>query len=465
MATSPTIERGEARPELLPRGQRQRLLLRLLRHPQQRQTRRLLVRLHPADIAQLFALLPPGEQQQLLEVLVELRLAAKTLREMDVETQRRVLATTPDATLAALLGRLSPHDAVDLLQQLDEERREELLGLLEAPFAVRTRNLMRYGPQTAGGLMDPEVPSFAGELTAAATLERLRRLAEERRLFYLYVTDERGHLLGIVSLWHLVSAPAERALRDLMTSEVVTVRADTPEDEVARVFSRYDLLVVPVVDDDGRLVGAITVDDVLDVVQESATEDLYHLANLSTLENLGTPAARSVRLRLPWLLVNLGTAFLAASVVGLFLGTIEKYAVLAMFMPIVAGLGGNAGTQTLTVMVRGLALGEMDLRRTATVLARQATIGLSNGFLTGLVLALISWAWERNGVLALILLFAATVNLTVAGLFGAAVPLVLRRLRLDPALGSSIFVTTATDVSGFLAFLGTASYLIGVLLP
>lgn len=454
------------RSEPLARGQRQRLLLRLLREPAYaKQAKRLLLRLHPADIAQLFAQLPPGEQERLLEALLELNLAARTLRELDAETQRLVLSSASDELVDGLLSRLPPSDVVDLLQILPEERRETLLERFEPAFATRVGNLLRYGPQTAGGLMSPDLPPFPADLSVAEAVERLRRLAEERRLFYLYVTDERRHLLGIVNLWHLVTAEPHRPLREIMNREVVTVRVDTPEDEVARVFSRYDLLLVPVIDEDGRLVGSISVDDVLDVVEEAATKDLYHLANLDTQESLATAPARSVRLRLPWLLVNLATAFMAASVVGLFLGTIEKYAVLAMFMPIVAGMGGNAGTQTLTVMVRGLALGEMDLRRTMRVVGRQTAVGLMNGLATGLVLGSVAWLWEGNVVLGAILLLAETVNLTVAGLFGASVPLLLRRLQLDPALGSSIFVTTATDVGGFMSFLGTATLLLRYLQP
>ncbi|MCL4836415.1 MAG: magnesium transporter [Thermoanaerobaculia bacterium] len=457
------VPASHPRAEPLARGQRQRLLLRLLRHPGQRQAKRLLARLHPADIAELFALLTPGEQQALLGVLLELRLAARTLRELGSETQRQVFAMTPDGPLASMLGRLTPPDAVDLLREMDEERREAVLALLEPSFAARVRNLMRYGEATAGGLMNPDVSSFSGDLAAGEAVARLRQLAEERRLFYLYVTDERRHLLGIVSLWALVTSASDRLLREIMTRDVVTVRVDMPEEDVAQVFGRYDLLVVPVIDEDGKLVGSISVDDVLDVVEEAATEDLYRLANLDTHETLATPPARSVRLRLPWLLLNLLTAFTAASVVGLFLGTIEKYAILAMFMPIVAGMGGNAGTQTLTLMVRGFALGELDLRKSTSVLLRQMSVGAMNGFLIGLVLALISWLWERNLVLSGILWFASAVNLTVAGLMGAAVPTLLRRLKLDPALGSSIFVTTATDVGGFLAFLGTATLLLGAL--
>jgi magnesium transporter len=455
----------EPRAAAAPQSQKQRMILRLLRRPGDKPARRLIARLHPADIASYVPHLTPSEVASLWEVLLEQRQAARTLRELDPDTQARVLEMLSDEQVAIALRRLAAHDAADLLQTLSDERREALLALLEAPFASLLGNLMVYGPATAGGLMDLDVPRFFADETVARTLERVRALAEGKRLFYLYVVDDRDHLLGIVSLWQLVSAPAERKMREILSGEVVTVRVDAPEEEVASVFKRYDLLMLPVVDDNGRLAGAIHVDDVLDVVEARATEDLFRLANLDVHEGIATRPLRSVRLRLPWLLINLATAFLAAWVVSLFQATIAKYVVLAVFMPIVAGMGGNAGTQTLTVLVRGLALGEMEMRRSSSVVLRQALVGLLNGLGTGAVLGLCALAWERNAVLAAILAFAETVNLTLAGFFGALVPLALRRLGLDPALGSSIFVTTATDVGGFLSFLGTATLLISVLKP
>lgn len=446
-------------------SQRQRLILRVLRRPEQLPARRLLTRLHPADVARLVPLLTPDEQSRLLDALLELRLAGRTLRELDPDSQATLLALLSDEALAGLLRRMSAQDAVDLLERLDDARVERVVALLDRPLAAQLSNLMRYGARTAGGLMNPEATHFFADQSVDETLAQVRELAESRKLFYLYVTDERLHLLGIVSLWQLVSAAPSRKLREIMSTDVVTVRVDTPDEEVAQVFARYDLLVIPVVDEEGRLAGAITVDDVLDVVEAQATEDLYRLANLNVQEGVATAPLRSVRLRLPWLLVNLFTAFLAASVVSMFQETIAKYVVLAVFMPIVAGMGGNTGTQTLTIMVRALALGETDLRRTGAIVLRQMAVGLVSGLITGGVLAVIALAWERNATLGAVLFAAQTVNLTVAGLFGAAVPLTLRRLRLDPALGSSVLVTTATDVCGFLAFLGTATLLLHRLSP
>jgi magnesium transporter len=314
--------------------------------------------------------------------------------------------------------------------------------------------------------MTPEFISVRASMTAEQVLDFLREATPDAEtIYYLYVVDRANRLKGVISLRDLIVCPPKVKVEEIMHPDVVSVRTDTDQEEVARTMADYDFSVLPVVDGAGTLVGIVTVDDVLDVVEEEATEDLYRLANLDTQESLATAAPRSVRLRLPWLLVNLATAFLAAWVESLFQETIARYVMLAVFMPIVAGMGGNAGTQSLTVMVRGLALGEMDLRQASTVIGRQALVGLLTGLATGALLALVAWVWERNLVLAGILLFAQTVNLFVAGLFGSAVPLVLRRLDLDPALGSSIFVTTATDCCGFFAFLGTATLLVEQLMP
>ncbi|HZI64245.1 MAG TPA: CBS domain-containing protein, partial [Thermoanaerobaculia bacterium] len=258
----------------LPRSHRQRLLLRLLRSSDDQPLRRALLKVHPADIAPLFAVLTPDQQQRLIELLVELKLAGRTLRELDEDTQTEVLAQLSDDNLAPLIGRLNADDAADVLALLDDERRERVLEGLERPLAVRLRNLLRYGEATAGGLMNPDAISFPGEQSVGEALERIRSLAGSRRLFYLYVTDEQGRLIGIVNLWQLVSAASDSLLRDVMSADVARVEVEMPQEEVARLFAKYDLFMLPVVDGEGRLAGVITADDVLDVVEEEATEDL-----------------------------------------------------------------------------------------------------------------------------------------------------------------------------------------------
>ena len=448
---------SSSRLEYLPRGQRQRLLLRLLRQPGAKHLQRLLAKVHPADIAALFPLLRPDERLRLLEALFEMGRAAATLKELDTDTQREVLADFPDDRLAVVLARLPADDAVDLLEELDSERREALLGTLEESLATRLHNLLWFGPDTAGGLMNPEVVCFRADQSVARTIDALREMTERQRLFYLYVTDDRGHLIGLVNLWRLLTAEGELRLRDVMRRNVVSVQVDAKQEEVARVFSSYDLLMVPVTDEDGCLVGAITVDDIIDVIEEEASSDLSRLGNLPAEEGLATPILRSLRLRLPWLVATLVTALLAAGVVSLYQTTITQYAILAAFMTVVAGTGGQAGTQTLTILLGALSADEIGLRHPWGVIGRQVFLGALNGLAAGAVLAGVAWVFERNLHLSAALCVAQCANFVLAATLGASLPLVLRKLGLDPALGSSLAVTTIADVGGFAIFLGLAS--------
>jgi magnesium transporter len=284
-------------------------------------------------------------------------------------------------------------------------------------------------------------------------------------VFYLYVVDERRHLVGVVSLRRLLLVSPETPLKRIMTTDLISARVDMDQEEVARQVASYNLLAIPVVDEESKLVGVITVDDVIDVIKDEATEDIYRLAGVAGDERAFTPALESLRKRLPWLGVNLATAFLAASVVALFEGTIEQITALAVFMPIVAGMGGNAATQTLTVIVRGIALGELTWSNARKALVKEAAVGVGNGVILGLVAAVVAWATRGNPVLGLVLCAAMIINMFVAATAGTLVPLGLRAASIDPALASSVFITTLTDVFGFLSFLGLATIFARFIVP
>jgi magnesium transporter len=245
-----------------------------------------------------------------------------------------------------------------------------------------------------------------------------------------------------------------------MIPDPVNVRADADREHAAALVARYNLLALPVVDAEGRMLGVMTVDDVIDVIREEATEDIYHLAGLSGEDRVFSPATQSIRKRLPWMLVNLATAFLASWIVGLFERTIQEIVALAVFLPIVAGMGGNGATQTLVVITRGIALGEIEFSTGLRAVAKEVAVGIAIGAITGLVSAGIVWLWNGNPWLGVVLLLAMIANLAIAGLVGAAVPLVLKGLKQDPALGSGVIVTTFTDCCGFFAFLGIATPLL-----
>jgi magnesium transporter len=276
-------------------------------------------------------------------------------------------------------------------------------------------------------------------------------------VFYLYVVDERKHLVGVVSLRRLLLVSPETPLKRIMTADLIGARVDMDQEEVARLVAAYNLLAIPVVDEENKLVGIITVDDVIDVIKDEATEDIYRLAGVSGDERAFTPARESLRKRLPWLAVNLATAFVAAAVVYQFTPTIGALPLIAALMPIVAGMGGNAGTQTLTVIVRGIALGELTWSNARKALLKEVLVGVGNGVALGGVASLLVWLTLGNPMLGVVLGMAMIINMFVAALAGTLVPLGLRAANVDPALASSVFITTMTDVFGFLSYLGLAT--------
>jgi len=302
-------------------------------------------------------------------------------------------------------------------------------------------------------------------MTVAQALDHLRKSGTREGAFYVYVVDDHEHLVGVVPLRRLITADPATPVHAIRQPDVLSVPADMDQEEVARLVTKHNLLAVPVVSRDNRLLGTITVDDVIDVIHEEATEDIHRLGGVAADENIFDPAPRVVRRRLFWLLVNLPTALLAATVVGLFEPSIQALAALAVFMPIVAGMGGNAGIQTFTVIVRAIALGDLTLANTRRVLLREALIGLANGAGTGLVAGLVAYLWKGDPLLGLILGLAMVTNMLVAALAGTLVPVALKLLRVDPAVASGVIVTTFTDCAGFLSFLGLATLFLRFLHP
>jgi magnesium transporter len=297
-------------------------------------------------------------------------------------------------------------------------------------------------------------------MTAGESITALQRSRDVEVVFYLYVIDARRHLVGVVSLRRLLLVAPDTPLKRIMTTELISVRADMDQEEVARQVASYNLLAIPVVDEENKLVGVITVDDIIDVIKDEATEDVYRLAGVAGDDRVFTKASESLRKRLPWLLVNLVTAFLAASVVALFTPTIGLLPILAVLMPVVAGMGGNAATQTLTVIVRGIALGELTWSNTRKALLKEAAVGLGNGLACGVIGGLVVIIFKGDPVLGLVLGLAMVVNMFIAATAGTLIPLSLRALKVDPALASSVFITTLTDMFGFFSFLGLATLFI-----
>jgi magnesium transporter len=294
-------------------------------------------------------------------------------------------------------------------------------------------------------------------MTVGEAITALQSSRDVEMVFYLYIVDARRHLVGVISLRRLLLVSPETPLKRIMTADPISARVDMDQEEVARLVASYNLLAIPVVEEGNKLVGIITVDDVIDVIKDEATEDMFRLAGVSSDEHVSTPAVQSLKMRMPWLIVNLATAFLAAGVVGLFQHTISTWIALAVFMSVPAGMGGNAATQTLAVIVRGIALGELTWGNSRKALVKEILVGVGNGLATGCVAAVVAWVMYRDPTVGVLLAIAMVFNLFVAGTAGTLIPLGLKALKFDPALVSTVFITTFTDVCGFASFLGLAT--------
>ena len=397
----------------------------------------LLQKQHPADLAQIFSELSERERHAAFSVLVEKngKLAMEALSEVGPEKGAQLLALRSAEEIARLLQELPSDDAAALIDHLPEELSAAVLELIRPKVGGGVTELLEYEQQTAGRLMNPNVFALAEDLTAGESITAVQQARDVEMVFYLYVVDDRRHLVGVVSLRRLLLVPPDTPLKRIMTAEVYSVRVDTDQEEVARQVASYNLLAIPVVDAENKLVGVVTVDDVIDVIKDEATEDVYRLAGVSKDDGVLTPPGESLRRRLPWLLVNLGTAFIAASVVGLFSGTINQVVALATFMPVVAGMGGNAATQTLVVIVRGIALGELTWSNARQALVKEGLVGLGNGVANGLVGAIGVWVLTR-GDWALGLILMAPGHQHAVAATAAAHSAWSARLKVDPALAS-----------------------------
>jgi len=366
--------------------------------------------------------------------------------------------------LAHLLTEMSADERVDLFKRLPEEAQESVFPLLAKAEREDIRKLSSYDENMAGSVMTSEYVTLTPDLTVTEALEKLRRQwPGKETIYYAYVIGEGRRFLGFVSLRKLILSKPSAYVGDIMKAEAIYIRASDPREKAAELIAKYDLIALPVINGGDALVGIITHDDALDVVTEEATEDMLRMASTDAEEYENSSILQSIRLRGPWLTLNLGTAMLSSLTVSFFQDTISQYVILAALMPIIAGLGGNAGTQTLAVTVRGIALGKIPVGRGRKIILQEAGVGLLNGAIIGLLVAAIALLGFNKPWLGVIMLMAMICNLVIAGLIGSAIPLALKALKLDPALGSSVFITAATDISGFFVFLSLATLMMPLL--
>lgn len=415
----------------------------------------------PYDIGQFLQRLEVSEQRQVLR-LMPLEIGTEVLSEMDADAAANILAAMRQHRAVKILEELSPDDTADIVAEMEETNQMRLLDAIDPQTAATIRELIEYDPQTAGGIMTPEVANVYDDMTVIQAIRRIKKLHEKfEHIFYIYVVDHQNHLMGIVSMRDLVIANEHEKIADIMTTDirgVLPVKMD--QEEVAREMAEHNFHALPVVDDYNHLLGIVTDDDIIDVINEEATEDLQKLMGAGGDETLSDPINESVRRRSPWLLINLVSAFVAGGVIALFEKQISELTILAVCMPIVASLGGNTGGQSLAVVIRSLALGDIHTGEDRQVVLREGIKGLINGAFIGIIASLVVWVYTGQWQIGGVVLLAMIASMTYAGTVGAFIPLILKKMGLDPAQSSQMFLTASTDIVGFAIFLGLGTWLL-----
>ncbi len=431
-------------------------LRNFLLHATDEQLAEMIEFIHPVDILEVIH--EYKEDEDVIMKRLPSEILAEIVDEEEDEEKYGLLSHFSDTEQMVILEEMSSDEITDLVSVLDEAESEDVLSKMNVEDRQEVRELLSYDADTAGGLMATEFISLSQHMSVLQTLEYLQKAAQDAEMaYYLYVVDQSNVLTGVVSLREIVAHSFDTLIRDIANPNVISVPASTDQEEVARIFSKYSFLMMPVVDERDHILGVITVDDVMDIIEEENTEDIHRLAQINEEEKVDGSLIESLKSRLPWLLINLLTAFLASSVVAVFSGTIEKVVALAAVNPIIAGMGGNAGTQSLTIVVRGIALGELTGDNARRVFFKEFGVGILSGVSIGLVVALICGVMQQNPIFGLVVGLAMLLNMAFATIAGYAVPVILKKINVDPALASSVFVTTVTDVLGFFFFLGLAT--------
>lgn len=411
---------------------------------------------HPAEGAQMLETLP---QEEARSVLLSLPLdnACTTIEFLNPHVASLIFDELSPEQAKPFLEHVSPKRMTDILLNIPQEKRTKLLSVVDTEHSRTLAALLTYPPQTAGSMMSPGLTTVSKDLTVGEAIRTIRNSGKKRPLYYVYVTDSENRLMGVLGMRDLILADPRSPVESIMMKEVITVQADMDREEVVKLASRHRYLTIPVVDSDRRPLGVIHSEDLIQAVEEEASEDIQKMFGAGGDEQALSPIPFSIKKRLPWLQVNLATAFLAAAVVSLFENTIARITALAVFLPVVAGQGGNTGAQTLAVVIRALALGEIERGAAQRVILKEAFLGIINGIAVGVVTAGVAYLWQRNPFFGLVIGLAMIVNMAIASISGAVIPLAMRALGGDPAQSSSIILTTVTDVMGFFTFLGLAT--------
>ncbi len=440
---------------------------RLIRRDATSHLNKILSKTHPADIAHFSQFFTDKECKLVFRLLLDedLEKATDVLSEMSVAAAAELLESLAPEKIKEILQEMDPDDRVDIIDQLPEELSDTVLQMMKKAESEEVENLLTYDKNTAGGIMNTQYLALNEDMTIKETVERLQETPDIEMLFYLYVIDDRNHLVGVLSVRQLILKPPNTKLKNIMEQDVIAVHTDTDQEEVARQVARYNFLAIPVLDDENKMTGVVTVDDTIDVLREEATEDFMKMAGTGTEEILEPSVFSSLKLRSPWLLTSLLGGIIAAAVISQFESMLEKIIILSAFLPVITGMGGNVGIQSTTLMVRGIATGRINVRHFWSILMKEVTIGLISGVVYGLLLALLAHLAIQIGLLSnaysvnvirmsMVVGFGLFVSMFTATTVGTFIPLVLEKIKIDPALASGPFVTTAIDI------LGVGSYLL-----
>ena len=429
---------------------------RLLRKEAKGHLKKLLNKRHPADIAYLLKQLSEKEKIEILKIL-DPEIAAQVLLKLDSLTMSEILELLEPVEIAEYMKYLPPDDAIVLIDALPKEKKEKVTEFIEKYPEIW--KLLQYKEETAGRIMSTDFVALEEDLTVEEAIKRVRE-SKDKEVFYIYVVDKRGHLVGVVSLRQLILSDPNKKLKEIMNPDVIFVTVDTDQEEVAKIVQKYDLLAVPVVDDEKKLVGIVTTDDVIDIIIEEATEDIYKMVG-TTDEELWEKSLLKIALyRLPWLSFTIIGEVISGIIIKMYQHTLKEFIAISFFLPLVMALGGNVGNQSQTIMVRALATGRIDPDKPWKVMFRQIGVGFIMGLIAGTVAGIVVYLIQHNINLAIAISASLILSMTITATVGSIIPVIFKKLNIDPALPSGPFITTFSDVLGNLIYLSLATFLL-----
>ena len=436
---------------------------RLLRRGATSHLRKIVNKTHAADMSGVFHSLSLSHQKNLFNMIEDVEQKGALFSELDEDISLEFIKDMDLDEIVEILERMPTDDAADLVGKMPEEMSGAILEKMTKEGSEEVEVLLRYDDDTAGGIMIPDFIALKENTSAREAIESLQKEHQDVEMpFYLYILDEYGKLVGVSSLRQLVVVPAETPLKDFMTTDVYSVHTHMDQEEVAKIVARYDILAVPVVDDTNRLVGIVTVDDVIDIFRLEATEDILKMAGAGGEFVETKSVLRSTRIRLPWLFASCIGGIVAFYIIGKFEGSLTRFAYLAAFIPVIMGMGGNIGTQSSTIVVRGLATGRLHLRDFKSVVLKELAIGLILGMVYGMIIAVVAQVRYTTGAFALAVGLAVLSSMSVAALIGSLMPMVFARINIDPAVATGPFVTTAIDIISVFFYFEIATTLLGI---